>query len=220
MSNTTIVAIKYLEPTYHNTVTCIKACSLPVIWIDRNPEGVGSLSAAINLGMRHVTTEFAWIVTNIEFGAEVPRRLLRNIGDAACIHPAFRSDHPFLKRGIGVKPVPFVEMTAPMVRTADWIGLDENCPYWGMDLDYGARMWEKGKMLLCDYTTRVNHSYIRHSTQYPVTIERRAARKSTDEQTHQYLISKYGRKYKEVLHYREEDIGKFVRQVAKQFFYE
>lgn len=213
----TILAIRYIEPSYAETERCIEATGLPVVYVDRRPAGIGSLAEAINRGVSQIDDELIWIVTNVTFAPDVPQRLVNNIGNAAAIHPTFTSDHPFLRVGEGIKPVPFVEFTAPLIRKSMWIPLDEHCPYWGMDLDHGYQCWEKGYGVLCDHTTSISHVYIRNSHKHPVTRRRLLARRNTDAKTKEHLQRKYGEKWRDVLNHKSKDIGEFVRLIASKY---
>lgn len=197
----TIVAVEYDEPEYAQTRECIAASGLPVVWVDR--EGIGSLAEAYNRGFKSVRTPVVWFVSNIAFTPEVPGRLLLSLGDNAAVHPQFPSDHTFIRQGSGVTPAPFVEFTAPLV-IADVFRefpLDEAMPYWGHDLDWGHRVRQAGHSLAVDHECRIDHVYVRHLAQHPVTIRRRRLRRSTDEATRAALVERYGEDWKERLCY-------------------
>ena len=147
MTDLCIIAIKYEEPEYQQTVDCIKSAGYPFIFIDRKPSGIGSLAEAINRGInlgkeQGTNFRYFWIVTNITFAQDVPAKLLAQISiiGAAAIHPQFASDHKHIREGQGVKSVPFVEFTAAMIDIEQWQPLDEKMPYWGHDLDHGYRV--------------------------------------------------------------------------------
>lgn len=214
-----IVAIKYLEPEYKETVKCINDTGLPVIWVDRNPAGIGSLAEAINRGVKQATTDYVWIVTNITFFSDVPKRLLQHIGEADVIHPVFKSDHKHLREGKGIGVIPFCEFTAAMVRRSTWMELDEQMPYMGHDLDYGYRVWKSGGKILCDYTTPIGHVYIRNAPFNKYRAKRLQARRETNHSTKSALKRKYGEEWKEITWYKtERQIGEFYEQVKQKCF--
>jgi 3-deoxy-D-manno-octulosonate 8-phosphate phosphatase (KDO 8-P phosphatase) len=213
----TILAIEYLEPSYEQTKKCIEATGLPVIYVRRNPIGVGSLSEAINRGMKEVKTKFAWIVTNITFEKSVPEKLLNHIQDAFVIHPSFKSDHGFMNHGKGQRQVPFVEFTAPLVRVSDWGELDESMPYWGMDIDYGLRMFVEGKKILVDFETKIDHVYIRNSDRHPITLKRLRLRRMKDAETNRILIKKWGENWREKAAFKTTDVGAIYKSILKSF---
>lgn len=209
-----IVAIKYCEPEYQETINCIKKTGIDVIWVDRNPEGVGSLAEAINRGVKQATADFVWIVTNVTFDDSVPFKLLKNIGKADAIHPTFDSDHKHIREGKGVQEAPFIEFTAAFINRAKWIGLDENCPYWGHDLIHGYEVHKNGGSILVDYTTKVEHVYIRNKSRNHYTDRRKASRLNSNNHTRDYLKTKYGQNWREVIFPKtEKDIVKFYAQV-------
>src|SRR4249920_4094245 len=135
-----IVALKYLEPEYVHTVKCIEETGLDVYWADR--DGVGSMRRAFNDAFSRIDRKkykYAWFLTNITFRKEVPFLMagaLDDWKDVSAIHPAFNSDHPFLRpiNQIVVETVPFIELTAPMFRVSAFRKrfLCEQTPYWFM----------------------------------------------------------------------------------------
>lgn len=224
-----ILAIRYLEPSYQETVKCIEATKLPVVYIDRDRPGYGSLAEVINRGMQQMTSKHVFIVTNVTFDAWLPLWLANHIGDADIIHPSFNSDHAHLKvnqrwlgdHGVaGIGCVPFVEFTAPLVNREKWLPVDESMPYWGFDLDHGWRVWDRGGKVLCDYTCTIGHTYIRNSTEKSEwTIRRKQRRRRFDVATRNILKHKYGTRWAGVLfHKRESDIGRFIRDVVEKKF--
>jgi hypothetical protein len=231
-----ILAIRYTESSYAATVKSIQASGLPVVYVDRNPKGIGSLAEAINRGMKQMTTRFVFIVTNVTFDPLLPLTLVTHIHDADIIHPSFNSDHPHLQvipqlmntTGFigGVGFVPFVEFTAPLVNREKWIPVDESMPYWGFDLDHGWRVWENGGKVLCDYTCTIGHTYIRNIKHGkalngdPIITQRRLQRRrQQDEPTKRVLKRKYGVKWNGVLfHKSASDIGRFINDVVRKKF--
>lgn len=224
-----ILAIRYMEPSYIDTVKCIEASGLHVVYVDREPKGIGSLAEAINRGMRQMTSKYVMIVTNVTFDPLLPAILISHIGDADIIHPSFGSDHKHLRvqpnwlgdPGIaGIGFVPFVEFTAPLVNREKWLPVDESMPYWGFDLDHGWRVWENGGKVLCDYTVTIGHTYIRNIGKNDRhTLLRLQRRRRADGQTKLILKRKYGAAWAGVLwHKSEKDIGRFISDVVAQKF--
>lgn len=212
----TILSIVYHEPDWIETKKCIEATGLPVHYVERSPGGIGSLTEAINRGVKEVNDEVIWIVTNCTFEKEVPFILEKNLGENDIIHPHFNSDHQHLREGHGIQEVPFVEFTAAMIRKSKWLGLDEKFPYWGQDLDYSYRVWKNGGNVLCDYTTTIGHTYIRNSKYHPVTIRRRQLRRLSDMATRKALEKKYGEEWRGIVFPKTpEQIGRFYEQVKK-----
>lgn len=231
-----ILAIRYLEPSYKETIKCIEDTKLKVVYVDRDRPGYGSLAEAINRGMQQMTSKYVFIVTNVTFDPHLPLTLASHIGDADIIHPSFNSDHKHLQvqqrfldgclGGIGF--VPFVEFTAPLVNREKWLPVDESMPYWGFDLDHGWRVWDSGGKVLCDYSCTIGHTYIRNikkgnsRTVHPsedYTRRRLQRRRRFDIQTKNILKHKYGTRWAGVLfHKSESDIGRFIRDVVEKKF--
>lgn len=204
-----IVSIIYEEPEWRQTKQCIKRLNLPTIYVDRN--GVGSLSKAYNRGFNALVEEYpdlkyVWMLSNVVFQSDVLDKILPYMEVYDCIHPSFNSDHPQIRPQFfdGVKEVPFVEFTAPLVRVETFkkLPLDEEMPYWGQDLDWGYRVRQSGGKVGVHHGTQVQHEYIRHKVRRKplrVTRERRRLRKETDESTTQRLIELYGENWGRVL---------------------
>lgn len=207
-----IIAIRYLEPSWNETLKCIQESGLPYVIIDRLDQGTGSLAEAINRGVRSIGGfDWAWIVTNITFDPVKGKQFCysaMDIGDFkgyAAVHPEFASDHPFLQIGSdkGVVEVPYVEFTAAMVRLdiMKQFPLDESMKYWGHDLDWGHVIRNKGMKVACSHAFSVDHIYIRYSKPHPITAKRHMMRKATDNHTRASLTRKYGPNWKKLLHY-------------------
>lgn len=206
-----ILAIRYLESNYMKTVASIKAEGVPVMYVDRNPAGVGSLAEAINRGVResHYISEFTWVVTNIRFNPGTYSALvnaLHNNPNLAAIAPAYLSDHAFLRPSKEVDiltGIPFMEFTCAMVRTKVLreFPLDEDMPYVGFDLDWGYRVRQAGYDLGSLKTAYVGHDYIRHAKREPITRRRLAARKAADKPTIAKLELKYGKDWPSLMNY-------------------
>lgn len=226
MKSCLIISIVYLEPEWIETKRCIDKSGFPVHYVERKPMGVGYLAEAINRGFREsnaIQYQYAWIVTNITFAPGVPGRLLKSMDRYDVIHPAFNSDHIHERPdGSGVvKPVPFVEFTAAMVRAEVFkdYPLDENLPYWGHDLDHGYRMWQNGYKVGVDHGCIIGHTYIRNKESHPITVQRKRLRKLTDYKTRLHLEKKYGKEWREIIFPKtEKQIGRFYEQVKSKCF--
>lgn len=207
MNKCTIIAIVYHEPDYAETRKCIEATGLPVHWVERNPKGVGSLAEAINRGVREAPeSEYFWIVTNVTFNPALVEDLIYQMDimpDYAAIHPAFKSDHEFMRKKDmqDLAPTPFVEFTAPMVRYVPIVTfpLDERMPYWGFDFDWCHTVKTAGYQVGVFHDMELGHSYIRFKgggNSY--TKVRLRKRKLTDESTRRALHNKYGEFWKQL----------------------
>lgn len=209
-----ILAIRYLEANYADTVKSIKREDVPVVYVDRKPEGVGSLAEAINRGIDHICTngyiaELTWIVTNVRFNQGVylalANKMIEN-PDLAAVAPAYLSDHAFLRPSKEVellKGIPFMEFTAAMVRTKVLreFPLDEDMPYVGFDLDWGYRVKQAGYNLASLKTAYVGHDYIRNSKRETITRQRLQLRKKADAPTTAKLVHKYGENWPDLMNY-------------------
>ncbi len=224
MTDLCIIAIKYEEPEYQQTVDCIKSAGYPFIFIDRKPSGIGSLADAINRGVNFgkeqgANFRYFWVITNVTFTPDVPAKLLQTIKEhkAAAIHPQFASDHKHIMEGQGVKSVPFVEFTAAMIDIEQWQPLDEQMPYWGHDLDHGYRVNQAGGTILVDHTVTIDHVYIRNAKKHQITMKRLELRRATDRQTSERLKEKYGAKWREIMYPKtEKQIGHFYKQATAE----
>lgn len=211
MSNLTILSIKYEEFTWLKTRECIEATGLPVVFVDRNPKGCGSLSEAINRGMKEVKTPYVFLVTNIEFKPHVPNTLLKSIlenPDYIAICPVYNSDHRHLQPSSylyqsELKEVPFIEFTAGIFES-EWLcefPLDEDMPYVGMDLDWSYQARKMGYKLGSLKSCEIEHTYIRKMNGLPITKKRLKLRKQADAGTIAKLEMKYGKEWRHVLGY-------------------
>lgn len=216
-----ILSIVYEEPEWQDTKKCIEDTKLPVHYVRRKPAGYGSLTEAINRGVREIESyDYVWIVTNVIFEPELPKRLLRSITGYSGIHPAFHSDHKHqVPDGSGeVKDAPFIEFTAPLIRldALNEFPLDEMMPYWGQDLDFSYRVWKAGGKLGVDHGATIGHTYIRNKKLLPITSKRLMARKMTNLQTQNQLRRKYGNEWRSVVFPKtERDIKRFYEQVKE-----
>lgn len=213
MNHITIVSVIYKEDDWLQTKECIVETGLPVVYVERNPVGVGSLAEAINRGVRMAPdSEFLFIVTNCTFSREMPQRLVEAFETAprpglVAVAPCFDSDHEHVRQANHANPiqeVPFVEFTAIMVRDVvmrQW-ALDEDLPYVGHDMDFGVRMRREGYYLCVDHREKLGHTYIRHKTERNAyTEKRKKLRRQAQPQTVIKLKMKYGLNYKDIIKY-------------------
>lgn len=214
---TLIIAVAYLEPSWKATQDCLLRCDNRVIIVDR--EGVGSLAGAYNHAFNKYSKgyEYVWFVSNVTFKPGLVNELEQAMEawpDYAAIHPIMMtSDHPHMRSSLYLKskldkcvlvrPVPFVEFTAPMVRVDvfEKMQLDESMPYMGHDLDWGYRIREAGYKIGVHHGVSVEHSYIRHSPDHPITRARHSNRKAMDQLTKARLVEKYGPQWESKLKY-------------------
>lgn len=220
MTKVAIVAIVYHEPEYEETRKCIEACNVPIVWMERNPVGVGSLAAAINSGFQiaknHYNPEYVWFVTNVTFSDKMLPGLLLEIEQPcatryAAIHPCFDSDHQHLRfyckypqSNHYVSSVPFIEFTAPIVRANifEKFPLDEKMPYVGHDMAWGYDIRQAGYKIGVYHGAKLGHTYIRHSkSTHPMTKRRRFLRSQAVKPTIKQLIARYGRDYRDKIEY-------------------
>ncbi len=209
LMKTLIISIIYNEKSWKHTHDCIEKTGRQVIYIDRN--GTGSLSKAYNEALemvRKITDkpQYLWMLTNVTFEDGTLEQLenLMDNSEYSIIHPCFKSDHEFCHCGEGeIETVPFVEFTAPIVRTDVMLEflLNEKMPYWGHDLDFGHRLRESGKTLGVAKNVSIGHTYIRNSLIEQVTKNRMLLRQSTNVQTRMELARLYGKNWNEKLMY-------------------
>jgi len=214
-----ILAMIYHEPEWLNTIGSIQRhCpGVPVFFAERN--GVGGLAGPFNEAFaanRLVEFDYVWFLTNFSFTGPLLKELVRTAVQlktdhrVAAIHPAFASDHRFLRPAGNseVTCVPFVEFTAPLVDTLTFAKnpLDDYMPYTGHDIDWGHRVREDGEKLFC-YTpspaVTVQHGYLRHSkSEHPATALRKKKREEAEVATVMRLRHKYGDNWRDLLNYK------------------
>jgi hypothetical protein len=210
------IVLYYEEPGYFDsTMKCLTASGLNRDTIIVTREGVGSMSKAFNEGVLKAGGEFSssdyllWI-TNVSFDPKLPFQMLSQMqadNKIAAIHATHKSDHIHLQSK-AYKEIPFIELTMAMfsgVALNDVGGMDEQMPYWGMDLDWSYRARQKQYKLAVSGTPEVTHTYLRHSTRnnprmvHPISILRERLRALRDAQTLQALTKKYGTNWKQKL---------------------
>lgn len=209
--NIHIVSIVYLEPEWAETKAAIVRTGLPVSFVERDPQGVGSLAAAINKGFKQAPedVEYVWVITNVTFSQHLIGELHREIQKGyAAVHPCFNSDHKHLQwnpdANYGTLEVPFVEFTCPLVRRSVFkeFPLDEYLPYVGHDMAWGYELRQTGYKLGVYHGEKIHHTYIRHSkSTHWATIKRRKLRMMAVRPTTQRLIELYGKDYKSKIQY-------------------
>lgn len=191
------VVLEYHEEGWTDrAIRCVEADDLDYVVISR--DGIGSMSKAFNEAIKKGVEEYSyiWFVTNIVFDQGTSLSLLECFDPkTAAVHPRFDSDHPHIRFTRDVDEVPFIEWTAPMIsrRALDKIGLlDEQLPYWGMDLDWSYRAKETGYTLKVDGRVKVDHVYLRDHAPEAVSHHRRMERGRYDVSTENRLKQKYG----------------------------
>lgn len=233
-----ILSVVYREHEWSETKRCIELImDVPVFFIERNPIGTGSLSECINRGFNQIISnncpEYIWVISNVTFSPTLVYELTEYMDaypDLAAIHPCFHSDHVHMQQTTNehgsndfMVHVPFVEFTAPMVRTSIFknFPLDENMPYWGQDLDWGYRVKQAGHKIGVFHGEQLGHTYIRFKKdqQNKYTKARRKMRIQTDESTRKALFAKYGEAWKDLRWPKtDKEIGGFYHQVMKEKF--
>lgn len=209
------IVLHYEEPGYFDaTMKCLKASKLDDSAIIVSREGVGSMSKAFNAGVRQIELKewqyLLWI-TNVEFSPNLPAQMLEQLKadkSIGAVHATHKSDHIHLQSK-KYRDVPFIELTMAMFNpnALEKVGLmDENMPYWGMDLDWSYRARESGFKLAVSGAPEIKHTYLRHANQfkaqsmrqkYQISIIREILRKHRDQQTVNALINKYGANWKQ-----------------------
>lgn len=205
---TLIIAIAYYEPAWKKTQDSLIQLDNRVILVDR--EGIGSMAGAYNFAFKEHAKgyEYVWFVSNITFDPSMAQKLEQAMDDTqfAAIHPAMpNSDHVHMRpdRSGQVKEVPFIEFTSPIVRTNIFrkFPLDELMPYVGFDMDFGYRVRQHGHRIGVHHGLKIGHVYLRHSPDHPITAERLANRRASDQMTIARLVEKYGADYKVKIKY-------------------
>lgn len=210
-----ILSIVYDEPYWSKTECIIEELSIKrgydVVYVRRNPHGHGSLSEAINRGIKLVPSynKYVWIITNVTFKPEIIDPMLEAMEEhnLAAIHPAMNNSDHLFKRQNGknmIMEVPYIEFTAPLVRLDIMreFPLNEDMPYWGHDLAWGHEVREAGYIIAVDHSVTVEHDYIRNNFRnHSVTTARMKARQATNQSTIEKLVQLYGTDWKQVLKY-------------------
>ena len=198
MNRLVIISLKYLEPYYENTLKCLQEIPYPILFADR--DGVGNMSRAFNevFEMMPFNVEYVWFLTNVTFTPDVPEKLMQVLDsdpNIAAVHPAMAtSDHRHLWPG-ETRDVPFIEFTAPMFRAADFARfmLDENTPYYYMDLIISHQLKQAGKRLVCVGDAEVHHTYLRNERkQHPITNIRKQLRDYHTPLSKRYMEQTFG----------------------------
>jgi hypothetical protein len=142
--------------------------------------------------------EYVWFLTNVTFSPDVPEKLMQVLDsdrNIAAVHPAMAtSDHRHLWPG-ETRDVPFIEFAAPMFRAADFARfmLDENTPYYYMDLIISHQLKQEGKRLVCVGDAEVQHTYLRNERkQHPITNIRKQLRDYHTPISKRYMEQTFG----------------------------
>lgn len=205
--NILIVALEYLEDDYSQTRDCIKNSGLDVIYADR--DGVGNMAKAFNRVCHNQIIrnyDYLWFITNIVFKPEVPHILASGMEGFAALHPAMRtSDHRHQWPQEGIKEAPFVEWTAPMVRTNVFLDnpLDEKLPYWYFDLDWSYRVKQQGLKVGVHHGCEVSHTYLRNAKPHPITQIRKQLRDYWANPSQKHMEEKYGQQWPQLMQWKK-----------------
>lgn len=203
-----VVAVVYHEPTWFKTAESIAACCVPVFLASRG--GLHGLPRAFNTALEvHGLAskfEYLWCVTDVVFQWDVLPKLVAamdSLPDYAAITPAFASDHAHTRPNgnFHVEEAPFVEFTAPLVRSdvLAALPLDEEMPYDGHDLDWGYRVRRAGHKIGVHHGVRVDHTYLRRLAKHGVTRERSRLRRQEHDKTFGILEERYGPEWRRLL---------------------
>lgn len=219
-----IVSIVYKENEWQETKKCVEACGVPVVYVERRPEGIGSLAEAINRGFKEAKKkyepQYVWFVTNITFDPQILEILVSDMDKSriiAALHPYFNSDHKHLQRFVldtskifpnhFVRQVPFIEFTAAIVKSEifEKFPLDEQMPYVGHDMAWSYEITRAGFYVGVHDNVTIGHTYIRHKDQNnKFTKARRKMRRHAVEGTKRRLIELYGKDYQDKIQYHDK----------------
>lgn len=202
MQKLAIVALKYLEPDYQQTIDCLEKASMsyPVFYADR--DGVGNMSRAFNEAfVKYVQGrfEYVWFVTNIIFESDVPDQLLQFISfcEFGGIHPSMKgSDHRHQwPNDTPLNIVPFIELTAPMFRCDlfEKFMLCEQTPYYYMDLIISNQLLKAGFAVAVAGEVEIKHTYLRNrEVVHPISEIRKRLRNYWTPISKKYMVDTYG----------------------------
>lgn len=206
MQKLAIIALKYLEPEYKQTVECLEKSGFPVFYADR--DGVGNMSRAFNdCFLKNIDGKFenVWFVTNILFDHQVTHKLLTALQSGYdAVHPAHESDHKHLWSDGSQIPrhINFIEFTAPMFKSEVFkkFMLDENTWYYYMDLIISYQLRQNNYKMAVHNGASISHKYLRNNTKkHPITLLREKLRNLVDKEQQQYLIQKYGANWRQII---------------------
>lgn len=172
-----VIALKYYEKDYPSVLRNLEKLGSKIYTADR--DGVGSISKAFNtavkLNLEEIRkTPYLWFVTNIgcHKTAAVDLANALETTNGAAIHPQFKSDHPHISgkdrtRKPEVQEIPFIEFTAPMIRTDVFLQyfLDEDFWFYYMDLVFSKQLRDAGLKMYVHYGVKIEHVYLRNSGQ-------------------------------------------------------
>lgn len=209
-----IIALKYEEPEYKETIKCIEATGAPVFWADR--DGVGNYSRALNEAVRKLLNagirfEYIWMISNIIFDKGVLPSLVKamnNNPQMAAIHPSMPTSdhvHQHTDGSFGVKEVPFIEWTAPIVRFNVFANmmLDEKLAYYYMDLSWSHEVKKAGMKVGVDHSVAVGHVYLRNKkSPHPISAIRAKLRDYWTPISQKHMHDKYGPDWKNLMNWK------------------
>lgn len=210
MKDLAIIALKYLEPEWQQTLGCLNKQPFDVFFADR--DGVGNMSRAFNEAFeKHVKGkyEYVWLVTNVVFEPGAPMALVtkatfprreKNIKYIA-VHPVMNtSDHKHLHHNPSLSYfddnlVPFVELTAPLLtsKVLEDFPLCEETPYYYMDLILSYQVKQAGGFVGVHNGVEVKHTYLRNKTTiHPISEIRKQLRNYHTPLSKKYMAETYG----------------------------
>jgi hypothetical protein len=206
-----IISLKYLEPYWESTKNNIEKTGLPVIYVDR--EGIGSMSKAFNSAIPLLKEKFGdnqpdylFFVTNINFNLETVNSLIDRMDKSGFggIHPTHNSHHnTHHKDGSNsLKETPFIEWTAPIIRTDLFLNLplDEDFKYWYFDLVWSYQAKKMGYKIGVDHNTSVGHTYLLdNQNEHTISKLRNQLRWYWDPIEQSELVKKYGANWRNLL---------------------
>lgn len=154
-------------------IQCLYASGYEGPFVYAKRDGVGRMSRAFNIAYQEAidryNPEYVWFITNVTFGGNTMIELLGGLEvdpKCAAIQPSMpTSDHEFLRsRNHGtVEKVPFVEWTAPMIRTKalyDVGLLYESMGYVHFDMEWCWRAMGAGYHVCVDFSCAIDHQYL------------------------------------------------------------
>lgn len=209
-----IVALKYLEPEYKETLNCLEAYHSNYIFCDR--KGVGNMAKAYNDGFKAAMAdpqlskaEYIWFISNITFKPGTLKVLVDAMDHTgyAAMCPVYKSDHLHLQPrsfhyGKEVEEIPFVEFTCPIVRTSVFkqFQLDEYLPYYYHDLDWSYRVRQAGHKLGVHLGVEIGHVYLRDKEDaHPISVQRARLRNRATPRSQSHMVAKYGRNWRKIV---------------------
>lgn len=185
MNKVCIIALKYNEPEYQDTLACIEKAGVPVTWAER--DGVGNYSRAFNeafFNRKAARYKYVWMISNITFTPMTLSRLVKSMERTgyAALHPAMPGSdhrHQWPDGSDEIRPAKFIEWTAPIVRSDVFLRnpLDTMLAYYYMDLAWSFEVQRLGYKVGVDHGAQVEHLYLRNRPDdHPVSVIRKQLR--------------------------------------------